>query len=191
MKKSTVALRLIAMLGMLWCMFTIHNKEVYADFIDSNGSVVKEFNESEISIYNEIFDPEIEEELMTLSYPLSIRKVNVKVTTEYSGFQRVSDDIKTGPAGGTISVNNSVTLSGGTTGNVYGISVQSGKSTTSAVGYSLNVGGNKTAYIGYRAVYRVERGIREVYRTGSGIIENSNSYTAKLVTHGQYALIYK
>lgn len=55
----------------------------------------------------------------------------------------------------------------------------------------MNVGGNKTAYIGYRAVYRVERGTREVYRTASGVIHDSNSYTAKLVTHGQYALIYK
>ena len=195
MKKRNFVFRLVTILGMLSCMLTIYQQEVSADFIDNNGNVVREFNESEVNFLNEDFYPNEEAysalENMMLRYPLSIRKINPKVTTEYSGFKRVSDDLKTGSAGGSISVNNSVSISGGTTGNVYGISVQSGKSTTSSVGYTLNVGPNKTAYVGYRAVYRVERGIREVYRTGSGIIETSNSYTAKLVTNGEYALIYK
>lgn len=163
-EKNTSILKWLVVMVALGGLLMFENKLSYADIIDNEGNIVLEVNESDISFYNETFDSLLDEGYVTsedimVRYPLSIRKVNVKVTTEYSDYTRISDDLKTGPAGGTIVANKTITLSGGTTGNVSGISVQSGKSTSSSIGYSLNVGGNKTAYIGYRAVYRVERGL--------------------------------
>lgn len=77
------------------------NKLSYADIIDNEGNIVLEVNESDISFYNETFDSLLDEGYVTsedimVRYPLSIRKVNVKVTTEYSGYTRISDDLKQG-----------------------------------------------------------------------------------------------
>lgn len=88
---------MVALGGLL--MF--ENKLSYADIIDNEGNIVLEVNESDISFYNETFDSLLDEGYVTsedimVRYPLSIRKVNVKVTTEYSGYTRISDDLKQG-----------------------------------------------------------------------------------------------
>ena len=88
---------MVALGGLL--MF--ENKLSYVDIIDNEGNIVLEVNESDISFYNETFDSLLDEGYVTsedimVRYPLSIRKVNVKVTTEYSGYTRISDDLKQG-----------------------------------------------------------------------------------------------
>lgn len=82
-------------------LLMFENKLSYADIIDNEDNIVLEVNESDISFYNETFDSLLDEGYVTsedimVRYPLSIRKVNVKVTTEYSGYTRISDDLKQG-----------------------------------------------------------------------------------------------
>lgn len=117
------------------------------------------------------------------------RKKNVTNFYEWSGYRRVSDNLKTGSKGGSITTNRSTTFGATTTGNVYGIQVAASASRTSSTGYILNVGANQRVYVGYRVRYSVERGTREQYDLATGRIYSVNSYNRKVPTYGEYALI--
>lgn len=100
-EKNTSILKWLVVMVALGGLLMFENKLSYADIIDNEGNIVLEVNESDISFYNETFDSLLDEGYVTsedimVRYPLSIRKVNVKVTTEYSGYTRISDDLKQG-----------------------------------------------------------------------------------------------
>lgn len=120
--------------------------------------------------------------------PVRYRKTNVRTYKSYSGWHRVSDDLTTGPKGGSIKCNRTITLSGGVSGKIKGISVSFGGSRASEVGYTLNVGGNQTRHMVFRVKYAVETGTREVYDAVTGKVIGRNTYTAKTVLNGEYAL---
>lgn len=100
-EKNTSILKWLVVMVSLGGLLMFENKLSYADIIDNEDNIVLEVNESDISFYNETFDSLLDEGYVTsedimVRYPLSIRKVNVKVTTEYSGYTRISDDLKQG-----------------------------------------------------------------------------------------------
>lgn len=100
-EKNTSILKWLVVMVALGGLLMFENKLSYVDIIDNEGNIVLEVNESDISFYNETFDSLLDEGYVTsedimVRYPLSIRKVNVKVTTEYSGYTRISDDLKQG-----------------------------------------------------------------------------------------------
>lgn len=117
------------------------------------------------------------------------RKKNVKKSTEWSAYKRVSDNLKTGNKGGSITTTKSASFGATTTGSVYGIQVAASATISSSVGYTLNVGGNQRVYVGYRVKYAVEKGTREQYDLTTGKVYSSNSYTRKVPQHGEYTLI--
>lgn len=120
--------------------------------------------------------------------PVRYRKTNVRHYTSYSNWKRVSSDLTTGSGGGSISCNKEVEFSGSVSGKIKGISVSFGGSKKSKVGYTLHVGPNQTRHMVYRVRYAVESGTREVYDAITGKVISRNSYTAKTVVTGEYAL---
>lgn len=123
----------------------------------------------------------------------SYRKVNVTTTYEWSGYYRVSDNIYTSSAGGSISCNQSRSFGASISGDVSFINVSASGSVSSSIGYALHVGPYQQVYMGYRVMYKVERGTREKYCSaigceGSPPVE-SNNYIAKSPQYGEYALI--
>ncbi|MFE4708031.1 hypothetical protein [Peribacillus simplex] len=66
-------------------------------------------------------------------------KKKVKKYEEWSNYKRVSDNLTTGKAGGSISSTKSVTFNTSVTGSIYGLGISTGASKTSTVGYTLNV----------------------------------------------------
>lgn len=117
------------------------------------------------------------------------RKKNVRTYNEWSPFKRVSDNIHTGNAGGSISSNKSVTFGCSVSGNINGLYISTNGSVSSSIGYTLNVGKNKRVYMGYRVYYKVEKGINEYYDIVTGKVIRSNSYTVKTPQYGEYKLI--
>lgn len=120
--------------------------------------------------------------------PVRYRKTNVRNYTSYSNWKRVSSDLTTGSGGGSISCSKEVKFSGSISGKIKGISVSFGGSKRSKVGYTLHVGPNQTRHMVYRVQYAVESGTREVYDAITGKVISRNSYTAKKVVTGEYAL---
>lgn len=177
----------------------IEISEVISDNIPIIGTVKDEFgntieivNESDITLeenINNVVNVDNSTPEISPRYALSTRKKNVKTTKEWSGFKRVSDNISTGKKGGSISANRSVSFTAGVSGDVRGINVSASGTVSSSIGYTLNAGANQRVYLAYRALYSVERGTREVYRTASGKVQSSNSYTAKKPLYGEYKLI--
>lgn len=117
------------------------------------------------------------------------RKKNVSTSETWSEYKRVSDNLKTGPEGGSISANKSVTFNTSISGKIDGLNISTGISKSSSKGYTLSVGGNKTVYMGYRVKYSVETGTREMYDMISGKVISSNTYTVKTPLYGEYALL--
>lgn len=117
------------------------------------------------------------------------RRVNVKVRHEWSSYKRVSDNLRTDFAGGSISANRGVTFGTEVSGNVYQLGISTGVSLSSERNYTLNVGANQSVYMGYRVRYKVETGTREMYDMVTGRVISSNSYTVKTPIYGEYALL--
>lgn len=120
---------------------------------------------------------------------IGVRKVNVSTSYEWSPFKRVSDNITTGPSGGSISCTKSESFSVAVAGNIQGLGFSLSASVSSSIGYTLNVPANATKYMGYRAYYKVERGTREEYNIANGSVVNRNSYTIKTPQYGEYKLL--
>ncbi len=116
------------------------------------------------------------------------RKVNVNTHYEWSSYRRVSDNLQTGPAGGTISCTKSITFATEFSGNISGIGLSTGASVSTSVGYTLNVGPNKRVYMGYRVYYKVETGTNEFYDTLTGEVLTSTPYMIKIPQYGEYTL---
>lgn len=121
--------------------------------------------------------------------PIRYRKKNVKSYQEWSGYRRISDNLKTGAAGGSISATKTTTFGVSVSGDISGINVNASGSVSSAKGYKLNVGANKRVYLGYRTRYAVETGKREQYDLETGKVYRTNNYTVKRPLYGEYALI--
>lgn len=123
-------------------------------------------------------------------YIFGYRKVNVTTTYAWTSYARVSDNLATGPEGGSLTSNRGVSYSTQVLyGDVTRISVSIGKTVSSSIGYTLNVGGNQTVYMGYKAYMLTETGTREKYIIGSGIVVESNTYKVQIPQYGQYGLI--
>lgn len=116
-------------------------------------------------------------------------KKDVKTSYEWSNGKRVSDDLTSGPKGGSITSTKSATFSGSVSGDVFGLTFTGETTIKSSVGYTLFTEPNKTQYMAYRVQYKVERGVREKRSMMTGKVVSTNSYTVKRIDHGQYYLV--
>lgn len=116
-------------------------------------------------------------------------KKNVRTYEEWSGYRRISSNLKTGPKGGSISSNKTTTFTASATGPINKINVTLGGSVASTLGYTLHVNPNTSAYMGFRVRYRVETGVVETYDTYSKKVIKRENYTIKRPMFGEYALI--
>ena len=116
-------------------------------------------------------------------------KKNPVVTYEWSTVKRISDDLETGPAGGSITSNKSVTFTAQIGSSAKGLTFSGSTSISSAIGYTLHVGGNRKAYMGYKVYYRVETGIREKRSMTTSKVVSTNTYTVKTIDHGSYCMV--
>lgn len=109
------------------------------------------------------------------------KKSSVKITNEYGGWKRTSSILNTGKTkGGTLSINESHTISGSVSGNIKGIvTIGTGASITTASSKSWSIGKNKRCYAECRAEFKVERGTRKKISMNSGKVVSTNSYTVK------------
>ncbi len=114
--------------------------------------------------------------------------------TKGSSF-RVSDSIKTGAEGGSISVSKGKTtrISWGASLNKdmkhainAGVSFSINKSISTKVGYTLNVGANQKTYIKATPVYKVSVGTLKTYR-GQKLLE-VETVSIKSPSHYEYEL---
>lgn len=121
--------------------------------------------------------------------PVRNRKKNVKTYETWSSYKRVSDNVKFGKKGGSISADRTVTFSVVVSGNISGLGISTSGSVSSKIGYTLNADPNTTSYLGYKVRYKVEEGINEFYDSTNGRVIASNKYTVKKPLYGQYALI--
>lgn len=121
--------------------------------------------------------------------PVRNRKKNVKTYETWSSYKRVSDNVKFGKKGGTISADRTVSFSVEVSGNISGLGISTSGSISSKIGYTLNADPNTTSYLGYKVRYKVEKGINEFYDSSNGRVISRNEYTVKKPLYGQYALI--
>lgn len=175
--------------------FTIQDISANENNVVINEMNPKIVNESDIIIDNDTAEntaevieskPEISNRMVnTIRY----RKKNVKNTSEWSGYRRISNNLKTGSKGGSISSTTATTFKTDVSGNISGINVSLGGSKSSSKGYTLNVGANQNVYMGFRVRYAVESGIREKYDFTTGKVYERNSYKVRKPQYGEYALI--
>lgn len=125
----------------------------------------------------------------SVNNPVRYKKTNVRTYEEWSSGKRVSDNVKAGPNGGSISSTKKVTISGYVEGEVKGITVNFGGSYTSKVGYTLNLRPNRSQYMAYRVRYKVEEGTRVMYDAETGKTIAKNKYKAKKALYGEYYLV--
>lgn len=138
----------------------------------------------------ELVNPALEDNI----YPKFIndyrnRKTNVSIYYESSPNKRVSSNIQTGKAGGSIISSRTVTFETNISGDIEGLGISTTVSISSTKGYVLNVGANQRAYMGFRVYYRVETGINELYDINTGKVIRSSRYTVKVPEYGEYVLI--
>lgn len=119
--------------------------------------------------------------------PYRYSKENVKVTYQWSSYKRVSDNMKTGSKGGSITSNKSAKFTTVVSGGIAGLNFSFG-SKSSSIGYTLHVPANSRKYMAYRVKYRVETGtrVRTDIVTGKKV---KNKYTVKNPQHGEYKLL--
>ena len=117
------------------------------------------------------------------------RKVNVKTYSGWSPYKRVSHNIRTGRAGGSITVTKGVTFGTVVNGNINGLGISTNISLSSQTGYMLHVGSNRRVYVGFRVHYKIETGTRQYYDVTTGKVISSNRYTVKTPQYGEYKLI--
>lgn len=151
-------------------------------YVDEKDIVVIESSELERPTIEENIKPRFVNDFRN-------RKKNVRTYNEWSSFKRVSDNIHTGNAGGSISSNKLVKFECSVSGNISGLNISANGSVSSSIGYTLNVTKNKRVYMGYRVYYKVETGINEYYDIVTGKVIRSNSYTVKIPQYGEYKLI--
>lgn len=130
-----------------------------------------------------------EEESPRYVNPYFYEYVKNSTSYEWSVYKRVSDNIHTGSAGGSISCTQSVSFSANVTGNVYGISIDVGNTLSSTIGYTLNAGPNVTVYMAYRVKYEIETGTRYVYDAETGKLVSQNPVTIERPLYGEYKLL--
>ena len=117
------------------------------------------------------------------------RKAHVRTYREWSPYTQVSSTLHTGPYGGYISCNRSLTFGVTYSGDIGGLQISFGPSVSSSYGYTLNVGPNRRAYMGYSVLYEVETGINEYYDITTGKVVFSAPYTVKTPINGEYGLV--
>lgn len=115
-------------------------------------------------------------------------KENVSFSESWSPYKRVSENITTGKAGGSISATKTESFTVQITGPVNGIDVSTGKTLSSSVGYTLNADPNKSVYMGFRVKYKVESGTHVTTDIATGKV-TKKAYTVKVPMFGDYKLI--
>ena len=120
------------------------------------------------------------------------KKSNVSVNYEYGKWKRTSSIMNTKKTkGGTLTVNESYTISGSVSGNIKGIvTIGTGSSITSATSRSWSIAKNKRCYAECRAEFKVERGTRKKISMNTGKVVSKNSYTVKR-PRGKYYREYR
>lgn len=116
-------------------------------------------------------------------------KKNVKYHEEWSKFKRVSDNITTGKAGGSILSTDEVSFETGVSGDVRGLNFSAGVTKTSSIGYTLNADPKTTSYMGYRVRYKVEEGENHYRDVVLGKTISKKKYKRKVPKYGDYKLI--
>lgn len=184
-------------LGLLLILGSLYGavENVSASEIDEiNPKIVNEENisvilENEESLLNTPENTSSENISTYMINPIRYRKKNVTHTTGWSSYKRVSDNLKTGSSGGSITANKSVTFNTSVTGSISGLTISTNSSVSSSKSYTLSVGKNQRVYIGYRTYYKIEKGVREQYDLETGKVYSKNNYTVKKPQYGEYALI--
>lgn len=176
MKKHLI-FAFVLMLTLSTALIIMPNESSASEKETSNSTTVKEVSEDQSN--------KVSPQMVN---PYRYSKENVRVSNEWSSYRRVSDNLRTGSKGGSITSNRSVTFSPVISGSISGINVSTGSSKTSSVGYTLNVGANKSVYMGYRVRYEVERGTRVRTDVVTGK-KTRNSYTVKRPLYGEYRLL--
>ena len=105
--------------------------------------------------------------------PVRHRKKNVKTYTEWSGYKRISDNVKVESVGGSISAKKVASFSVVVSGNISGLGISTSGKVSSEIGYTINAVPNTTVYMGYKVKYKVETGINEIYDSTNGRIISS------------------
>lgn len=129
---------------------------------------------------------DIAPQIMDVAY----RKTNVTTYTEWSEYERVSDNACPVGSNGSISSNRTVTFRVDIKGAISGIDVISGGSITSAKNYTLPVDAGKCGYMAFRVKYKVEKGVRELYDMVTGEVISKNDYIVKVPQYGSYKILY-
>lgn len=109
------------------------------------------------------------------------KKSGVKISSKWGSWKRTSSIMNTYKTkGGTLSTNESFTISGSVSGSIKGIStIGMGTSISSATGRTWQIGKNKRCYVQCRAEYKVETGTRTKISMNSGKVISKNKYTVK------------
>lgn len=120
--------------------------------------------------------------------PYRYTKENVSKRTAWSAWKRVSDDLETQGAGGSLVADRTATFSSSSSGNIKGLNISIGGSLTSKKGYILHVEPYKKQYMAYRVRMEIETGtnVRTDVVTGKKV---RTSYTVRRVLNGAYGLL--
>lgn len=184
MKKIIMLISLLAMIST--SSFSVYAAEITPEYANQKGREVacdKILVGDESVSLSEGIDPQMVNEYR-------YRKKNVTYSYEWSSGKRVSDNLVTGPAGGSISSTVTVTFGTIVIGNISNLGINANVSISNSKNYTLNVGANKRVYMAYRVYYKVENGTREYYDMITGKVISSNTYTVKTPQYGEYFLVY-
>ena len=109
------------------------------------------------------------------------KKSKVRISEKWGKWKRTSSVINTYKTkGGTLSVNESFTISGSVSGNIRGIvTIGTGASFSSSSGKTWQIEKNKRCYAVCRALYKVEKGVRKKINMNSGKVVSKNKYKVK------------
>lgn len=117
------------------------------------------------------------------------KKYDVKNSTEWTGYKRVSDNVVTKNYTGSVTANKSVTYSASISGSATWADVGIGSSKSSSKSYTMNVPKNSRVFLGYRMKYKVERGKKcRAHVISKKCTTKGTSYTIKRPSLGEYAL---
>ena len=117
------------------------------------------------------------------------RKVVTNEYYEWSEYRRVSHNLTTGAAGGSITCSESETFSVTFSGEVYGLSFNTEGTIESSEDYTLEVPPYQSVYMGFRARILVEEGIRQKVSVITDQVLSENTYVARIPQYGEYALL--
>lgn len=123
------------------------------------------------------------------------KKSKVKISEKWGKWRQTSSIHNSSKTkGGTVSVNESFTISGSVSGNIKGIvTIGTGASISSSTGQTWIIEKNKRCYVACRALYKIEKGVRKKVNMNTGKVVAKNKYKVKRPmgrNHREFAVKY-